>query len=84
MPRSAAVDRWHRKPAWKCASINRHDQPTLLRIAAGIMSALSAQSLIYRSPPRSNGFIGGSSFMIVQSLESVSGSRLLCPAVVMQ
>jgi len=31
-----------------------------------------------------NGLIGGRSFMIVQSLDSVSGSRLLCPAVVMK
>lgn len=41
-------------------------------------------SLIYYSPPRSNGLIGGSSFMIEQSLASVSGSRLLCPAVVIK
>ena len=31
-------------------------------------------------PPRSNGLIGGRSFMIAHNLESVSGSRLLCPA----
>jgi hypothetical protein len=32
-------------------------------------------------PPRSNGLIGGRSFMIAHNLESVSGSRLLCPAM---
>ena len=45
---------------------------------------LAPASATYYSPPRSNGLIGGRSFIIVQSLESVSGSRLLCPAVVIK
>ncbi len=35
-------------------------------------------------PPRSNGLIGGRSFMIAHNLKSVSGSRLLWPAMVIK
>src|SRR5882672_262033 len=54
-----------------------HHRP-LFRDLSGQDSSVGA----YYLPPRSNGLIGGRSFMIVQSLASVSGSRLLCPAVV--
>ena len=35
-------------------------------------------------PPRSNGLIAGRSLMIAHNLESVSGSRLLWPAMVIK
>src|SRR3982074_1214142 len=54
-----------------------HHRP-LLRYRSGQDSGVGAT---YYLPPRSNGLIGGRSFMIVQSLDWVSGSRLPCPVV---
>ena len=65
-----------------------HSQRVMLTLAAsyGIGRALRrvASSRHTEATPSQARFIGGSSFMIVRSRVSVSGSKLLCPAVVMK
>jgi hypothetical protein len=65
-------------------SISRHcGTPGFFGASDAIGFGLKTEPTCYVTP-RSNGVIRGRSFMIAQSLASVSGSRLLCPAVVMQ
>ena len=64
--------------------LNRNDRSPLPPAPEAPAPSFEVEHLRCYLPPRSNGLIGGRSFMIAHNLEAVSGSRLPCPAVVIK